>query len=277
MIKGGYKAEYAIDVCTAMALLYREKIDELMPDEINVSNTYDIDREPGKSDQEMRVKVIGKLGKIMADNGTNYKIISSFLSNQQVGARSRESCAIKFYLLTQKRDEAAMKEKYYLGIGRHHGQPNTVKKLERKLNKVCVLKEISLDTYAKAVTMYQAFTGVALKKIQVAGSNAENNTCTVYRGMDREALEGTCPNYDKIEEGGEVKGLKHNALESTSVEGPGLAFNLPGTDTHRMEVPFSNVFFVFFMSPEMCKHRFGGEQELLCDLTGVTTILQSKN
>jgi hypothetical protein len=95
--------------------------------------------------------------------------------------------------------------------------------------------------------------------------------------MNREALERICPDYDKIKQEGEVKGLKHNALESTSVGKPIDGFNGSGSDTHRMEVPFSNIFSSFFMSPEMCMDYLGMEQELLCDLTGVTTILQSKN
>jgi hypothetical protein len=67
------------------------------------------------------------------------------------------------------------------------------------------------------------------------------------------------------------------ALKSTSVGAPVVGFNSSGGDTHRMQVPFSNVFVAFFMSPEMCEHRHGNEMEFLCNLTGVPTILQARD
>jgi ankyrin repeat protein len=276
MIEGGDKLEFAIAVCASMAKLYQEKIDELMPDEIDVFKTYDPGVASGRIDQAMRTQITGKLREIMHANDADYKIISDYIRDQQQSATNMQSRAMKFFLFMQMEKTAAQIEsEHYLGTGRDG--PKTIEKLEHTFNKVCASGGISPDTYARSVAMYKAFIAIALKKVDFAGNDRDHNTCTVYRGIDRTTLEKSCPNYDTIKVGNEVQGLKHNSLESTSVERPIAIFNGAGTDTHMIRVSYSDIYVAFFMSPEMCAHKYGQEMELLCNLQRAETILKKRN
>jgi hypothetical protein len=118
MVKDGNKMEFAVEVCKSMAILFANKIEKFLPKEINIRS-----KSEAKS---MREVFKPKLESIMAKNGAKYGCVASYLSSQPQSSWSPASCALKYFLLSQ-REDANDANKYYLGA-------ETVRSLETKFS-----------------------------------------------------------------------------------------------------------------------------------------------
>jgi hypothetical protein len=241
MIDGGDTLEFATQVCESMITLYKNQIDKLLPNSIDPNGTV-----LNPEDQRMREAAVAKLSEIMQANGADYGIIADYLNAQQRDSNNDSSNAMRYFLLTQRQDGDAMENNYYLAR-------KTRQDLETIFNRVASGGE---EQYAKSAAMYKAFTAIGLNKINFEGKNA-NQTCNVSRGT-------TC----------EV--AQHSSLESTSIGSSATMFS--NGIVQKYEVPFSNVFTAFFLSPEMCSDRnittfqAADEREFMCNLNGCREI-----
>jgi hypothetical protein len=248
MIEEGDKKSFAIEVCRSMILLFKNNIENFMPENVDVNESLN-------DQQAMRRNAEKKLTEIMKENGGRYEIIETYIREQEVSSNASQSQAIQYFLLMQRQNP---------GEDRFFSTPKE-KMEEHFLNMCCENPE----QYAKTIAMYKAFTAIALNKANFAGKNPQNHTYAVYRGINRDTLNNTYPDYD----GKTQYTIKHNPLESTSVGGPISGFNGPGFDTHKMEVPFCRVFFAYFMSAGRCQSAHGFEHEFVCDLHGISATI----
>jgi uncharacterized protein (UPF0147 family) len=294
MIEGGDKKEFALAVAADMVLLYQGKIDEKLPDEIKKNG-----------DVAGIVASVETLKSIMEANGGDYKIINHYFDRQMASAEGQASQAMQYYLLTQRQDADDMENKYYFG-GREpdpeskerykkekkSGHPMEGKKynmysnsplktytrneLEAKFEKACK-KSCGGDRekYGKTVTMYKAFTAIALDKMDFPGKNPDH-TVTVCRGVNRQALCDAYPGYEEQVKTTGHATIKHAMGESTSIGDPIRSFNGSGTDTHTFKVPLARIMapYCLHLFPEDGMYRggpdsFWEQREFVCNLQGL--------
>jgi hypothetical protein len=293
MIEGGDKPEFAMAVCQDMILLYQAKIDELLPEEIKE-----------KGDVSGITAAVAVLEDRMTAKGGDYKIIDHYFDRQMASSEGLASQAMQDYLLTQRRDADDMEENY--SFAGHTPDPEAKARyksssleekgaqkydlyrggerkiymrdeLEAKLEKICQ-KYCGGDRekYAKTVSMYKAFTAIALDKMDFPGKNPDH-TFTAYRGIKREVLQVAYPDYEAKAATGYVA-IKHCMGESTSIGSPVSFFNGPGTDTHTFfNVPFARVvaaYCLHLFADGMYKsprgpNEFWGQREFVCNLNGL--------
>jgi hypothetical protein len=249
MIEGGDKPEFALQVCQAMALLYKEGMESLMPDSIKIRDTV-------ASDTQMRMDAVSRLAGIMAANGGDYEIMQNYLEAQQLDSNAPVSMAVRHFMSMQRQDP---NEEHFL--------PESEAQMQAHFSQLFSGNE---EKCAKTIAMYKAFTAIALNKAHLEpDSNHQNHTCTLYRGIQRDILDDNYPGYNQTQNG-DTFTIRHTTLESTSVGRPIRMFNPKGSDTHTMEVPYSRIFAAYFMSPEMCGNAASAhEHEFVCDLSGI--------
>jgi hypothetical protein len=115
--------------------------------------------------------------------------------------------------------------------------------------------------------MYKAFTAVVLAKVNFAGKNSETRTCKLYRQVEHEPLARAYPDYTAVQQGGIFNGMKQGIADSTSLELlPNLSFSAPTIDTHEMDISFSKIHFIYFLSGEMSFNNFDSH-EVVCDMS----------
>jgi hypothetical protein len=111
LLKDGYKMDFAVKVCEAMILLYKEGMEELLPG--NIGSVSDVVWAPEYV--TMRKRITDKLKEIMGNNGANYECISKWINEQQGGSWTDGSCAVKYFLLQQRvNPNADFNNIYYL-------------------------------------------------------------------------------------------------------------------------------------------------------------------
>ncbi|MDR2724104.1 MAG: hypothetical protein LBB25_02775, partial [Holosporaceae bacterium] len=280
MIEGGDKAEFASSVCEAMAILYRNDIEEKMPNEININEAYSSFSRiaPGQSRyRKMRAAVTKHLKKIMEENGGNYEIMNSYLHDQQFGVDRQKSVAMRYFMSQQRQDP---NEERYLSADNAQTIEDAMKKYSEAYNQE--LKEASTnpEVYAKTVAMYKAFTAITLNKVNFQGRN-ENQTCTVYHGLTTESLNERYPDYKQTKAGDTVT-IKYNILEPTPIRFIDCIPDPDGHENeiyeiHEMKVPFNKIFVAYFMSPEMCEEGTSSrnirnplvQEAFICDLADI--------
>ncbi|MDR2371873.1 MAG: hypothetical protein LBD60_01865 [Puniceicoccales bacterium] len=268
MIEGGDNPEFAIAVGKNMVLLYNKKIDEKLPSSLIEKNT------KKRTEENMKISAaVEALKPIMEDNGGDYKIIDHYYNKQMASPRNRTSQAMRYFLLTQRQDGNKMEDSYYLGFHKDE-QKVTKLKLKEIFEKICQkYSDGDPEKYARTVAMHQAFTAIALNKVDFPGKHS--GTCTVFRGMTYETDE-TDPKYIQRKTGDTVA-MRHNVAESTSIGEPLDMFNMGGTDTYEFEVPFSRVLVPYFLhlfdtegrypiKPE----KFWIQREFVCNLNGLS-------
>ncbi|MDR1590686.1 MAG: hypothetical protein LBR92_01665 [Puniceicoccales bacterium] len=290
MIEDGYTEKFANEVSSAIIILYQNTIDDLLPSDIG--SVSDVVFAPEYI--TMRINVTNKLKQIMEDYDADYNIINRYLKGQQQNSWSEESLAMKYFLFTQRQDSNDFEKVYFWG-----GQKlstlelkyvqDLVKNIQNRSNDNGLILNIKKEKYARSVAFYKALTAIALNKVQVPERiNHENNTCILQRGMKREDLIKFYPEYAKINEG-EIftDTMKHGIADSAALGASAPIFTNPKEyDVLEIETPFSRIFAVYFISPELSfdgppyglpirknskdnKQHRGSEHEFVCDMSNL--------
>jgi hypothetical protein len=292
MLADGYKREFVDRVFVAMLTLYKNGIEELLPEDI--SSVSDVVYDPECI--AMRKEVTDKLSQIMKNNGADYDIINRYLKAQQQSSWSEQSLTMKYFLFTQ-REESADFEKIYFWSGHNLSDlelrhiKEVIKNVKKEANDggSISISKIKKEKYAQSVAMYKAFTAIALNKAKIPGKiNHKNNTCSLQRGMKREDLIKFYPEYAKINEGEIFTGtMKHGIADSAALGAPASEYTNPKEyDVIEMKIPFHRVLAAYFVSPELSfdgplygipinpytrdnKAGKGSEHELICDMANL--------
>ncbi|MDR1435430.1 MAG: nucleoporin, partial [Puniceicoccales bacterium] len=204
MMNDRNKPQFAFKVGMDMVFLYSKKIDQMLPNQIKEVNESGGMAARDVDNFTKIKKAVEALAELMATKDSddkpngNYKIISDYLSKQcTLTSECRASQAMRYFLLKQRTDEKALEQNLW-----GHGKPNWYMKLNTKEEKKAAMKDrygesfpkyqlynlgkvktFSINElkekfdryierhkytpreYAKTVTMYKAFTAIALKKI----------------------------------------------------------------------------------------------------------------
>jgi hypothetical protein len=244
-----------------MAILFANGIEEVLPKEIDPVRTV-------RNDRGMRTAVADKLRDVMQENGAKYGRVGAYLSSQPQGSWRDEPCALKYFLLSQREDGPNAYNTYYL-------RNETQESLERKFSQVAgPVGNPQRAEYERSITMYKAFTAIVLAKVNFAGKNPKTRTCKLYRQIDHQPLVRAYPGYGDLHEGGTFGGMKQGIADSTSLASPPIPWmhgappETTTQDTHEMNIPFSKIHFLYFMSNELC--RGGDVREVVCDMSNVS-------
>jgi hypothetical protein len=101
MLTEGNTIAFSMAVCLAMGVLYKQRLEDLLPAEIDANGILE-DRA-----MKMRENAVGSLASVMANNGGNYEIIQDYLfSQQEQGSWSDSSKALKYFLYSQICEES---------------------------------------------------------------------------------------------------------------------------------------------------------------------------
>ncbi|MDR1435549.1 MAG: hypothetical protein LBI77_04060, partial [Puniceicoccales bacterium] len=289
LLNDGYKLEFAVEVCKAMMFLYEEGMEDLLLEDIG--SVSDVVWAPEYI--SMRKRVTDKLKEIMKKYGADYEHIRKWGFAQQ-GSKwgfiqpgsswSDASCAVKYYLLEQRKNMSFDFSNIY--FFNNFSQEETRKRSEKFFSD----SKIKPDAFFKSIILCKALAAIALNKLELPGIiNHETNTCTIQRGMRRETLLKN-PGYGAIAEGEIFRGLiKHGIADSVALGAPPRGFTKPFfCDVIEMELPFSRFHFVYFLSPEFCeddapkdklislKADFPSQHECLCDMSKIPLKLKRK-
>jgi hypothetical protein len=300
MIRDGNKPEWAAQVCASMAILYQNDIEELLPTKFDITNNIMFHPEnpeeedfhqasPGEfgykwAPENIRNDAINKLTRIMQENGANYIFIKLLLEQQQLGPWSDFSKMLKWFLITQHQfSPGQTPEQHYVFGG------NTFADISRDAS--ANMEE--RPKFPKSIAMYKAFTAIVLNKTSIDGVIFhETCTCTVRRGLDANKLRNAYPKvYQNKNTGDYIDGIPDDIAASTFVGARGRSheeFTEQGTSIiHEIQMPFSRIFAVYFMSPELCcdyqtpvlgrdgsKDKYMGEHEFMCDCSFIKAKLE---
>ncbi|MDR2628805.1 MAG: hypothetical protein LBC30_02330 [Puniceicoccales bacterium] len=257
MITEGNTVAFSLAVCLAMGILYQQKFEPLLLQvEIDANTILD-------SGAEMRVRTVALLAEVMATNGGNYAIIQDYLFHQQeVGSSSDSSQAVKFFLYSQ----IGEKFKYFIGNrARFFFKGFTMEQAERKyFAKTSTYGE---QTYIRSMIFYKAFTAIGLGNLlkvtyngnQIPLTTDHDGKCyiCVARAVRTDTLEAlridTSYPFD-VDKSEFSFGTPKGIADSASLGDPPTAWvQKTEYETHRMAVPISNFFAVYFLSPELCR------------------------
>ncbi len=298
MARDEYNLDFIERISNYMAILYQEGIDRFIPKKLNIeTNEMFHPEDPEESSQsapasefgyvwnpiQIRRDVICALSKIMKEYGTNYNFIQRLLEYQQISPFSEQSQLLKFYLFTQKHETDY--EDYYWG-----GQTfDSIKaNAEYDLSK--------RPGFPKAIEMYKAFTAIVLNTINIANVIFHGtDTCVIQRAFDKEQMSRAYPGVYEGQKAEDtiIEGIKDDIVASTFIgprNGSHREFIEEGrTVIHTISMPFSRIFAVYFMSPELCcdyntkimqrshgdpesmREKYMGEHEVICDCSHIQT------
>jgi hypothetical protein len=246
-----FRETFANEVAAAgvlLYLLYQGGIEDFLPKDIGGVG----DGVHAQEYIEMRKKVTDKLSQIMEDNGADYGIINRYPKGQQQNPWSEESLTMKYFLLMQRERDTDFNEICFMG-GKTLGDLELryalelIQNIKREDNNSSQIFNAKKEKYGKSVAIYKAFTAIALNKIKIPGR-------------------------------------KHGIADSVALGAPSSIYIDPKEyDVVEMEVPFSGVLAVYFMSPELSfdgppygippnphnrdnKSGKGSEHEIICDM-----------
>lgn len=260
MLKYENKEEFVSEVCNAMAYLYRTGIERHIPRSMKeympeYKNVYEDGVAFDPRAKNMRENIQNILINLIKENGGDYSIISDYINSQRSNSWSDKSKCLKGFYLEQKK-ESYQNKNYYL-------TSHVVRDPVGEENLIKISHSIYPDRkkYAKTIAMYQAFTAIALNHIEdIPGLNKANRTLSVARGTD---------NY--------VSWGPQGILDSASLIETSSLFNLKKYNL-RLDVPFCDVIFVYFLASEFCNDELAKEREIVCNLNNARTkVTESKN
>jgi hypothetical protein len=261
MIRDGNKPEFAAQVCASMAILYQNGIESVLPQEIDIKSTVS-----SSTDIKMRRVATKQLSDIMAANGANYKIISSYIEDQRTSSWQKGALVMKSFLMAQRQNPDDVNSIFVPKI------------VEKKIRSAFPgkMSPLQIAEFTKSVAMYKAFTAITLSRLNMPEFiNHETLTCSLQRGLGRKGLIESYPGYPNIPIGTPFRLPKNGIADSTSLGPPPPNFTGKGSDVHQMDVAFSRILVLYFMSEEMCKGVKAHEHEITCDLSNVfATIIK---
>jgi hypothetical protein len=239
----------------------------------------------------VRMDSIHKLASIMTDNNADYRIIRLLLEKHQIGQIEDELILLRGYLLSQRTQGVDELEASYRVKGFD---------VDQLINKFETMSLRERSKFEKSIVMYKAFTAIVLKHVKIPGIvSRENDTCLVRRGFyyynDMRASYPQAIGNRGV--GDYVDGIPDEIVASTSIGRIRNSFIGRGEEfgIHEMHMPFSRIFAVYFMSPELSidytspivtRHRgvIGGvevarrthkENEVVCDCSNIRSQIVS--
>jgi hypothetical protein len=274
MIRDGNKPEFAAQVCAAMAILYQEGIERVLPASIalNGESLEEAVKTITFTGMDMRKTAEARLSTIMEQNGADFKIINWWASRfQRFGPWEGIACAVRYVLANQLTNEAGTRHYLFEDecIRCKYDYSVLVRNWKPKL--------------LPSIAFYKAFTGIALHKIEIPWK--VGNTITVQRGFFIKGMQEKYPPAEQWETlGGEIAGLPGKTIDSTSLGTPAHQFSSPPSRVvlELKKVPISRVFSVYFMSSSFClddmefdtkeeklNNQYVDEHEIVCDVSGI--------
>lgn len=210
MIQDGYKAEFAVQICAAMAILYQDRdLISSLPKTINIY-TIAFDGAEG------RKNIIAKMQTIMGKHGADYSIIKNYLEGQQSNSWSNQSLIMKAFYLQQRLNPQTM-ENFYLN-----------KYSPQELIELYTSNVKDKQKYFNTVAMYKALTAIALNNLNEQDAISQQKHTI---SLERRVNHFTTSDKQGIADSAAWKGQSQGRF---------------GRILLKMEIPFSKVHAVFF-------------------------------
>jgi hypothetical protein len=268
MIRDGNEPELAAQVCASMVVLYENGIEVHIPEQITIEDNRSSDairrsvKDPNSvvfAPQFIAQRAVATkyFIDVMAANGANCEIISSYLKAQRYSSWHQKCLVMKYFLLQQRKRGTDATDRYYFEGNKRTTQQISLSTLIARYNTYFQsqgsLNDDLLNQYTTTVAMYKAYTAIALRRTQFLGKNPPQRTCQLQRAMGRAKLIDSYPGsaqqpaYASIQQGGTFSGIKGGIADSAALGSPVYHFAEPekGNDRHEMPVPFLNSCCIF--------------------------------